>query len=116
MRNAKMLYRGFGNDDEKMTLRREQGIENFAAEEQLQGFRKQLRKKVKQAKHINNLNGETIFRAMKWPNSTRKYTTPPIQKLDGSLDTSNKDKQATLKQVLLTPTIHGGASSNQQIS
>lgn len=65
---------------------------------------------------MNNLNGETIFRPMKWPNSTRKYTTPPIQKLDGSLDTSNKDKQATLKQVLLTPTIHGRASSNQQIS
>lgn len=59
-------------------LEKATGIENPASEEQLKRLRSQLRKDVKQAKRkyyqevINNLNGETIFQAMRWPNSTRK--------------------------------------------
>ncbi len=41
---------------------------------------------------------------MKWPTSTQKYTTPPIQKTDGLLAKSNKEKRNALKQALLTPT------------
>lgn len=98
------------------------GIENPASEEQLKSLRYQLRKEVKQAKRryyqevINNLNGETIFQAMKWPNSIRKYNTPPIQKPDGSLARSNKDKQAVLKQVLLTPTVYGAFDSDIRLA
>ncbi len=82
------------------------GIENPAAEEQVKILQAELRKEVKQAKKshyqqvINELNGETIFQAMKWPTSTRKYTTPLIQKTDGLLATSNKEKRDALKQAL----------------
>ncbi len=41
---------------------------------------------------------------MKWPTSTGKYTTPPIQKTDGSLAKSNEEKENALKQVFFTPT------------
>lgn len=53
---------------------------------------------------------------MKWPNSIRKYTTPPIKKPDGSLARSNKDKQAVLKQVLLTPTVYGAFDSDIRLA
>ena len=49
---------------------------------------------------------------MKWPTSTRKYTTPPIQKPDGLLATSNKEKRDALKQVLLTPTAQSCGNSS----
>lgn len=89
------------------SLEKAVGIENPSSEEQLKRLRHQLRKEVKQAKRrfyqevINNFNEETIFQAMKWPNSTRKYTTPPIQKPDGFLATSNKDKQLHLSRYYL---------------
>ncbi len=85
-------------------------IENPAAEERVKTLQAELHNEVKLAKKshyqqvINELNKETIFQAMKWPTSTRKYSTPPIQKTDGLLATSRKEKKDALKQALLTPT------------
>ena len=71
----------------------------------------EIYKQVKQAKKshyqqvINELNRVTIFQAIKWPASTRKHTTPPIQKTDRLLAISNKEKIDALKQALFTLTL-----------
>ena len=87
------------------------GIENLAVEERVKTLQAELRKKVKQAKKIhyqqviNELNREMIFQAMKWPTSTQKYSTPTMQKTNGLLATSKKEKRDALKQAFLTPTL-----------
>ena len=85
-------------------------IEYLTAEKRVETLQAELPNEVKLAKKshyqqvINKLNKETIFQPMKWPTSTRKYSTPPIQKTDGLLATSCKEKRDALKQALLTPT------------
>ena len=51
---------------------------------------------------INGSTNKTIFQAVKWPNTIRTYTTPPIQKADGTLAISNQDKQEALRSELLS--------------
>lgn len=65
-------------------------------------------KQVKSAKKryyqyvINGLTNKTLLQAVKWPNTIRSYTTPPIQKADGTLTVSHKDKQEALRSELLS--------------
>ena len=67
-----------------------------------------LRKQIKNAKKryyqdvIIGLTKEKIFQAIKWPNTIQTYTTPPIQKVDGTLAISNQDKQDALRSELLS--------------
>lgn len=83
-------------------------IENPWLEDRIGEAKKTLRKVVKQLyyqKVISDLDSKTVFKAIRWPNSIRRYTTPPIELADGTLATSNQEKQYALKTALLTPPV-----------
>lgn len=84
-------------------------IQNPRAKDILATCKATLRKTVRKAKQsyyrkvIEELDNKNIFQAMKWPTSIRQYSSPPIQKPDGTLAISVSEKRATLRNVLLTP-------------
>ena len=86
-------------------------IENPWLEDRIGEAKKTLRKVVKHSKRlyyqkvIGDLDSKTVFKAIRWPNSIRRYTTPPIELADGTLATSNQEKQYALKTALLTPPV-----------
>lgn len=86
-------------------------IKNPWLEDKIGEVKKTLRKVVKHSERlyyqtvVSDLDSKTVFKVMKWLNSIRKYTTPPIELVDGTLATSNQEKQYALKKALLTPPI-----------
>ncbi|MCJ1345122.1 hypothetical protein MMC31_003327, partial [Peltigera leucophlebia] len=68
-------------------------------------------KKAKQKyywKVIDGLDHRNIFQDVKWSSTVRQYTTPPIQRQDGSLAVDNQEEQKALREELLTPPANTG--------
>ena len=92
-------------------LKELQQIENPWLENRIEKAKITLHKIVKHSKRlyyqkvIGDLDSKTVFKAIRWPNSIRRYTTPPIELADGTLATSNQEKQYALKTALLTPPV-----------
>lgn len=96
------------------TFDRVAGIVDLNASAVLKNIRSNLRKTVKKAKQkyyrkvIDGLDHQNIFQAVKWSSTVRAYTTPPIQRQDGSLAVDSQEKQKTLREELFSPLTNTG--------
>lgn len=91
------------------TFDRAAGIEDRNGNAVLKDVKSNFRKRSKKAKQkyyrkiIDGLVYQNIFQAVKWLSMIRQYTTPLIQRQNGSLAVDNQENKKELRKALFTP-------------